>query len=223
MVGEIAAQHALPQEVVERVSERTGGVPLFVEEVTRLLVERGDTGSQAVPPTLQQSLAARLDRLGPTREVAQIGAVLGRDFDYALLRDVAEADESTLQASLDRLADADLLFIEGAPPEANYRFKHALIQDAAYDSLLKRRRQVLHRRAASSKVNGFLRTVRPIVGGLRTQELEGHGGSGEHWVEIELLQALACSGAKQRYRADEPGQRRAVDRGVTSHSGQYRS
>ena len=149
MVGEIAAQHALPQEVVERVSERTGGVPLFVEEVTRLLVERGEQGGvQAIPPTLQQSLAARLDRLGAAREVAQIGAVLGRDFAYALLRDVAEADEPALQASLDRLADADLLFVEGAPPEANYRFKHALIQDAAYESLLKSRRQALHRRAA---------------------------------------------------------------------------
>ena len=148
MVGEIAAQHALPHEVVERVSERTGGVPLFVEEVTRLLVERGDTGSQAVPPTLQQSLAARLDRLGPAREVAQIGAVLGRDFVYGLLRDVAEMDERALQASLDRLADADLLFVESAPPEAKYRFKHALVQDAAYESLLRSRRQVLHRRAA---------------------------------------------------------------------------
>jgi class 3 adenylate cyclase/predicted ATPase len=150
MVGEIAALHALPQEVVERVSERTGGVPLFVEEVTRLLLERGDTGSQAVPPTLQQSLAARLDRLGPAREVAQIGAVLGRDFAYLLLRDVAKVDEPTLQASLDRLADADLLFVEGAPPQANYRFKHALIQDAAYESLLKSRRQALHRRAAEA-------------------------------------------------------------------------
>ena len=151
MVGEIAAQHALPQEVVERVSERTGGVPLFVEEVTRLLVERGEQGGvQAIPPTLQQSLAARLDRLGPAREVAQIGAVLGRDFAYALLRDVAEIDEPALQASLDRLADADLLFVEGAPPEAKYRFKHALIQDAAYESLLKSRRQALHRRAAEA-------------------------------------------------------------------------
>jgi predicted ATPase len=151
MVGEIAAQHALPQEVVERVSERTGGVPLFVEEVTRLLVERGEQGGvQAIPPTLQQSLAARLDRLGPARELAQIGAVLGRDFTYLLLRDVAEADEPTLRASLDRLADADLLFVEGAPPQANYRFKHALIQDAAYESLLKSRRQALHRRAAEA-------------------------------------------------------------------------
>ena len=151
MVGEIAAQHALPQEVVERVSERTGGVPLFVEEVTRLLVERGEQGSvQAIPPTLQQSLAARLDRLGPAREVAQIGAVLGRDFAYSLLRDVAGLDESALQPALERLTEADLLFVEGAPPEANYRFKHALIQDAAYDSLLKSRRQALHRRAAEA-------------------------------------------------------------------------
>ena len=149
MVGEIAAQHALRKKLIERVSERTGGVPLFVEEVTRLLVERGEQGGvQAIPPTLQQSLAARLDRLGPAREVAQIGAVLGRDFVYALLRDVAEIDEPALQASLERLADADLLFVEGAPPEAKYRFKHALIQDAAYDSLLKSRRQALHRRAA---------------------------------------------------------------------------
>ena len=151
MVGEIAAQHALPQDVVERVSERTGGVPLFIEEVTRLLVERGEQGGvQAIPPTLQQSLAARLDRLGAAREVAQIGAVLGRDFAYALLRHVAEIDESALQASLNRLADADLLFVEGARPEAKYRFKHALIQDAAYESLLKSRRQALHRRAAEA-------------------------------------------------------------------------
>ena len=151
MVGEIAAQHALPQEVLERVSERTGGVPLFVEEVTRLLVERGEQGGvQAIPPTLQQSLAARLDRLGAAREVAQIAAVLGRDFVYALLREVAEIDEPALQASLDRLADADLLFIQGAPPEAKYRFKHALILDAAYDSLLKSRRQALHHRAAEA-------------------------------------------------------------------------
>ena len=149
MVGEISAGHALSKEVIEGVNERTGGVPLFVEEVTRLLLERGEQGGvQAIPPTLQQSLAARLDRLGPAREMAQIGAVLGRDFAYSLLCAVAETDETALQTALERLADADLLFVEGAPPLANYRFKHALIQDAAYDSLLRRRRQVLHRRAA---------------------------------------------------------------------------
>jgi class 3 adenylate cyclase/predicted ATPase len=149
MVGELAARYALSQEVVEGVSERTGGVPLFVEEVTRLLLERGgEVGLQAIPPTLQQSLAARLDRLGEAREVAQIGAVLGRDFTYALLRALGGIDDGALQSALDRLADADLLIAEGAGHEANYRFKHALIQDAAYDSLLKSRRQALHRRAA---------------------------------------------------------------------------
>ena len=149
MVGELGARHALSKEVVEGVSERTGGVPLFVEEVTRLLLERGEAGGlQAIPPTLQQSLAARLDRLGEAREVAQIGAVLGRDFTYALVRAVGGVEDAALQSALDRLAAADLLIAEGAGHEANYRFKHALIQDAAYDSLLKSRRQALHRRTA---------------------------------------------------------------------------
>ena len=149
MVGELAARHALSREVVEGVSERTGGVPLFVEEVTRLLLERGEAGGlQAIPPTLQQSLAARLDRLGEAREVAQIGAVLGRDFTYSLLRTVGGVDGPALQSALDKLAGADLLIVEGAGHEASYRFKHALIQDAAYGSLLKSRRQALHRRAA---------------------------------------------------------------------------
>ena len=166
MVGELASRHALSREVVEGVSERTGGVPLFVEEVTRLLLERGvEGGAQAIPPTLQQSLAARLDRLGPAREIAQIGSVLGRSFSYALLRDVASVaavadrdaalsergyDEPGLQTALERLAAADILFVEGDGAQTTYRFKHALIQDAAYDSLLKSRRQALHRRAAEN-------------------------------------------------------------------------
>jgi class 3 adenylate cyclase/predicted ATPase len=149
MVGEISAHHALSKDVIAGVSERSGGVPLFVEEVTRLLLERGEAGGvQAIPPTLQQSLAARLDRLGSAREIAQIGAVLGRGFSHALLQAVAGLDEPALRAALDRLADAELMFVEGVAPQANYRFKHALIQDAAYDSLLKSRRQTLHRRAA---------------------------------------------------------------------------
>ena len=157
MVGEIASRHALSDEMINRVGERTGGVPLFVEEVTRLLLERNaQGGAQAIPPTLQQSLAARLGRLGARREVAQIGAVLGRDFSSRLLSDVASTaagfDEQRLQAALDRLTEADLLFVDGAPPAAAYRFKHALIQDAAYDSLLKSRRQALHRRAADALV-----------------------------------------------------------------------
>ena len=151
MVAELSAQNALPKDIVEGVSERTGGVPLFVEEVTRLLLERGEQGgAQAIPPTLQQSLAARLDRLGPAREIAQICSVFGRGFPHALLQAVAELDEAGLRSAVERLAEADILFIEGDGPQANYRFKHALIQDAAYESLLKRRRQELHARIAAS-------------------------------------------------------------------------
>ena len=156
MVGELAARHALPKEVVDGVTERTGGVPLFVEEVTRLLLERGEQGGiQAIPPTLQQSLTARLDRLGPAREVAQIGAVIGRDFSYALLRAVAGMEDAPLQAALERLAEADILLVQGLPPDSDYRFKHALIQDAAYENLLKSRRQVLHRRVAEALRDKF--------------------------------------------------------------------
>jgi class 3 adenylate cyclase/predicted ATPase len=149
MVGELAARRALPKEVIDGVTERAGGVPLFVEEVTRLLLERREqVGGQNIPPTLQQSLTARLDRLGPAREVAQIGSVIGRDFSYALLRSVAGMDDALLQARLDRLAEADIFLVQGVPPDSEYHFKHALIQDAAYENLLKSRRQLLHRRVA---------------------------------------------------------------------------
>jgi predicted ATPase len=148
MVAELSSHHALPREVVEDVAARSGGVPLFVEEVTRLLLERGEQGGgiQAIPPTLQQSLTARLDRLGSAREVAQIGAVIGRDFSYTLIRAVAGMEDAPLEATLERLSEADILLVQGLPPESDYRFKHALIQDAAYENLLKSRRQVLHRR-----------------------------------------------------------------------------
>jgi class 3 adenylate cyclase/predicted ATPase len=147
MVEELAARHALAKEVIEGVTERTGGVPLFVEEVTRLLLERSEQGGiQAIPPTLQQSLTARLDRLGPAREVAQIAAVIGRGFSYQLVHAVAKMEDGALQAALERLAEADILLVQGLPPESEYRFKHALIQDAAYENLLKSRRQTLHRR-----------------------------------------------------------------------------
>jgi predicted ATPase len=160
MVGELAAHHALSKEVVEGVTERTGGVPLFVEEVTRLLLERSEQRDiHAIPPTLQQSLTARLDRLGPAREVAQVAAVIGRDFSYSLLRTIAGMDDTPLQATLDRLADADILLVQGIPPDADYRFKHALIQDAAYENLLKSRRQALHRRTGEVLRDQFATTA----------------------------------------------------------------
>jgi class 3 adenylate cyclase/predicted ATPase len=150
MIGELASRPALSRDVIDSVGERTGGVPLFVEEVTRLLLERGEQGrgAQAIPPTLQQSLTARLDRLGPAREVAMIGAVLGRGFSFSLLRAAAAMEDSPLHQALEKLAEADILLVEGLPPQAEYRFKHTLIQDAAYENLLKSRRQALHRRAA---------------------------------------------------------------------------
>ena len=147
MVEELAARHALSEEVIKSVAERTGGVPLFVEEVTRLLLERGEQGNiQSIPPTLQQSLMARLDRLGPAREVAQIGSVIGRGFSYSLLRTLVGMEDAPLKTALERLIEADILLGQGLPPESDYRFKHALIQDAAYENLLKSRRRVLHRR-----------------------------------------------------------------------------
>jgi class 3 adenylate cyclase/tetratricopeptide (TPR) repeat protein len=222
MVGEISASHALSKEVVEGVSERTGGVPLFVEEVTRLLLERGEQGGvQAIPPTLQQSLAARLDRLGPAREVAQIGAVLGRDFAYPLLRNIAEADEARLQASLDRLAESDLLFVEGAPPQANYRFKHALIQDAAYDSLLKSRRQALHRRAGELLRDDPERAAaEPEVAahhftqaGLDDLAIEWWGKAGEQALRRSAFQEAIAHLGKAIEMADKAG-------GISGHQQQ---
>ena len=160
MVGELAARQALPKEVIDGVTERAGGVPLFVEEVTRFLLERGDQGGvPAIPPTLQQSLTARLDRLGSAREVAQIGAVIGRGFSYALLSAVARMEDAPLQMALEQLAEADILLVQGLPPHSGYRFKHALIQDAAYENLLKSRRQALHRRTGEVLRDQFAATA----------------------------------------------------------------
>jgi predicted ATPase len=160
MVAEISARHALAKDVVEDVAARTGGVPLFIEEVTRLLLERGEQGGiQAIPPTLQQSLTARLDRLGTAREVAQVGAVIGRGFSYRLLSAVTGMDDAPLQVALEKLAEADILLVEGMPPESEYRFKHALIQDAAYENLLKSRRQALHCRVAETLRDRFAETT----------------------------------------------------------------
>jgi predicted ATPase len=198
MVAELSARHAQPQEVVEDVAARTGGVPLFVEEVTRLLLERGGEqgGIHAVPPTLQQSLTARLDRLGSAREVAQIGAVIGRDFSYKLLREIAGLREVPLQAALERLAEADILLVQGLPPEADYRFKHALIQDAAYENLLKSRRQVLHRLVGETLRDKFVGTAAPepellayhfTQAGMIETAIEWWGKAGQRSLERSAL------------------------------------
>jgi class 3 adenylate cyclase/tetratricopeptide (TPR) repeat protein len=150
MVAQVAAKIALSDETVATVVERTGGIPLFVEELTRAVLESGDaklTGRE-IPATLHDSLMARLDRLGTAKEVIQISAVIGSEFSYELLRAVHPIGEAELQAALRTLTDAELLYVRGIAPDATYQFKHALIRDAAYEALLKSRRKDLHRTVA---------------------------------------------------------------------------
>jgi predicted ATPase len=219
MVGEIAAHQALPGETVEHVAARSGGVPLFVEEVTRLLLERREIGDASViPPTLRQSLAARLDLLGPAREVAQIAAVLGREFSFGLLSGLASGDAMMLGDALVRLVDAGLLHVSGVPPEADYRFKHALIRDAAYESLLKSRRQALHGRAAETLRDHFSARaeVGPEVvayhftqGGQTDAAIEWWGRAGDQ-AAPPFRRRLSISVRRSRWRTEHLAVRRAA-------------
>jgi hypothetical protein len=179
-------------------------------------LERGAQGGgiEAIPPTLQQSLMARLDRLGPAREVAQIGAVIGRGFPYGLLRDVAGMDDVPLQAALERLAEADIVLVQGLPPESDYRFKHALIQDAAYENLLKSRRQVLHRRVAEILRDRFAVTAAAepealayhfTQAGLTDAAIEWWGKAGDQALRRSAFQEAIAHLGKAIEMADKAG------------------
>jgi class 3 adenylate cyclase/predicted ATPase len=157
MIERLTGGKSLPETVLDQIIAKTDGVPLFVEELTKTVLEAGlleEVGNQyvltrplpplAIPATLQDSLMARLDRLAPVKEVAQIGAAIGREFSYELLSAVSLLRGNELQDALSRLAEAELVFCRGVPPRATYIFKHALVQDAAYQSLLRSRRQQLH-------------------------------------------------------------------------------
>jgi class 3 adenylate cyclase len=163
LVQRLAEGKILPSEVTDRIVERTDGIPLFIEELTRTLLEGGQlqeqddryvlTGSLpslAIPASLHDSLLARLDRLAPVKEVAQIGAVIGRVFSYDLLSAVARRSDDQLRDALDQLVGAGLVLRRGFPPEASFLFKHALVQDAAYGTLLRGRRQELHAGVATA-------------------------------------------------------------------------
>jgi class 3 adenylate cyclase/tetratricopeptide (TPR) repeat protein len=171
MVTRVTGGRALPAEVMKQIVAKTDGNPLFVEELTKAVLEagilvedaegyrlNGSLPPLAVPATLQESLMARLDRLAPIKEIAQIGAAIGREFSYSLLRELVARDETALKDALAQLEQAELVLRRGEPPEAIYSFKHALVQDAAYESLLKTRRQVLHRRVAEALRDRF-RTI----------------------------------------------------------------
>jgi len=161
LAAEMTGGKALPPEVLDQIVTHTDGVPLFIEELTKTILESGllrDTGNRyeltgplpavAIPPTLHASLLARLDRLASVKDVAQIGATIGRDFSYRLICAVSEIDDAKLKAVLGQLVAAELIFQRGEPPDATFTFKHALVQDAAYASLVRSRRQQLHARIA---------------------------------------------------------------------------
>jgi len=163
LVREVASDKVLAPELVTQIIARADGIPLFLEELTKEIMERdrlGDAGEQcdvgplphlSIPSTLQASLVARLDRLGSAKQLAQIAAVIGRDFSYRLLAAVSRVSEPELHAALTRLTDSELIFRRGVPPGASYVFKHALVQDAAYGTLLRsRRQQLLHAHVAKS-------------------------------------------------------------------------
>jgi predicted ATPase len=170
MVERIAGNRKLPEALAAEIVERADGVPLFVEELTRAVIDAGPGGvalagaaslpSSGVPPALHISLTARLDRLGPgAREIAQIGAVIGRDFAYELLAPIAARSDAELADGLSRLTDAGLVFQRRAAPTATYLFKHALVRDAAYSTLLRSRRQQLHTAVAAALETDFPDTV----------------------------------------------------------------
>ena len=161
LIGQHTGGKTLPEDVVEHIVGKTDGVPLYVEELTKAILEAdflretaaayelaGPLSDVTIPATLQDSLMARLDRLPMIREVAQLGAVLGREFAYEMLAAIATIEEPALQEGLERLVGAELLYQRGRPPRAKYVFKHALVRDAAYQSLLRRTRQFYHRQVA---------------------------------------------------------------------------
>jgi predicted ATPase len=167
MIDRVVGNKALPAHIRQDIVERADGIPLFVEEMTKAVLEAEGEGAAehavaaipspalAVPASLHASLMARLDRLGPAKEAAQIGAAIGREFSHALLAAVTPKREAELNSALDRLIQAGLLFRQGQPPHATYLFKHALVQDAAYGTLLREPRRALHARIAQTLENQF--------------------------------------------------------------------
>ena len=167
MIDRVIGNKLIPPNIRRDIIERTDGIPLFVEEMTKAVLEAESedeaqrtaaavpSPALAVPASLHASLMARLDRLGPAKEVAQIGAMIGREFSHALIAAVARKEEPELQSALDRLIEAGLLFRQGVPPHATYLFKHALVRDAAYGTLLREPRRALHARIAETLESQF--------------------------------------------------------------------
>jgi predicted ATPase len=214
MVERVIGNKLLPAGVLQDIIERTDGIPLFIEEMTKAVLEaetEGDaqqttaavpSSALAVPASLHASLMARLDRLGPAKEVAQIGAAIGREFSHALLAAVARKPEAELQSALDRLGAAGLLFRQGVPPHATYLFKHALVQDAAYGTLLRSHRQQLHGRIVTTLEEEF-----PEIIEMQPEILASH--SAEAGLDEKAI--------KYWHLAGEQAVRRASNREAIGH------
>src|SRR5262245_22274385 len=191
MVRQVTGERALPVEVLQHIVTNTDGVPLFVEELTKTIVESGvlretETGyaltgplpTLAIPTTLHDALMARLDRLSTVKSVAQLAATLGRTFPYDLLKAVTSLDEAALRGGLRQLVAAELLYQHGVPPEATYQFKHALLQEAAYQSLLRSTRRQYHQRIAQ-----VLETRFPGTAETQPELLAHHYSAAGDWLK----------------------------------------
>jgi predicted ATPase len=201
LVERVTGNRSLPESIRQDIFERTDGIPLFVEEMTRAVLEAENEGearrtaagvpssSLAVPVSLHASLMARLDRLGSAKEVAQIGAAIGREFSHTLLAALTHKPEAELQTALNRLVAASLLFRQGAPPYATYLFKHALVQDAAYGTLLREPRRALHAQIADVLERQF-----PEVAESQPELLARH--CGEAGLTQQAIQYLQMAGER---------------------------
>jgi predicted ATPase/DNA-binding response OmpR family regulator/class 3 adenylate cyclase len=238
MICEVTGGKKLPQEVQEQIIDKTDGVPLFVEELTKAVLESEvvqDVGDRygaagrlsplAVPTTLLDSLTARLDRLGPAKEIAQIGAVIGRQFSYPLLAAVSPMSTDSLEAALARVVESGLVFVSADVPNEAYTFKHAIVQDAAYAMLSRQKRELLHRRIAEALENSLPHMVETqpellahhlaqaasvdravyYLQRAATRSIERSANAeaiGHLTKAIELLQSLPSSQERKRVRLD---------------------
>ena len=236
MIFDVAGQRALPSEMYTQIISKTDGVPLFVEELTKSVLELGlleGAGDQltnagplpplTIPTTLLGSLTARLDRLGPVKEIAQVGAAIGREFSYRLLAAVAPLSGPQLHAALAQLAAPELIFVRGEPPDSTYVFKHALVQDAAYGTLVRSKRQQLHRRIADALEQGFPETVETqpellahhlLQAGLTERAIDYLRKAGQRTIErsanAEAIRHLTQALELLQSRPEGPARRRAA-------------
>jgi predicted ATPase len=197
VIDGVIGNKLIPAKIRQDIIERTDGIPLFVEEMTKAVLEAESESeaqrtaaaipstSVAVPPSLQASLMARLDRLGAAKQVAQVGAAIGREFSHALLSAVVSRPEPEVASALDRLIAAGLLFRQGVLPHASYLFKHALVQDAAYGTLLREPRRALHARIAERLESQF-----PEIAESQPELLA------RHCTEAGLIERLLAFGAR---------------------------